>query len=148
MVDSAARGTNEDGLPHPVDTIVGNNIRARRKQIGMSHEAFAKALGLTVQQVDKYERGVNRVSASKLFEVAGVLDMAISGFYQGATSGESSQNVMDLREGFVRAMSISSGAPLIASFLRIVRPQHRKLVADVAAALAADDACPEDAPTS
>lgn len=60
--------------PHQVDIAVGANIRARRKQMNMSQEGLAEAIGLTFQQVQKYERGMNRVSCSKLVEIAQALD--------------------------------------------------------------------------
>jgi len=62
------------GGPHPVDRHVGLRIRMRRKELGVSQEKLAEALGLTFQQVQKYERAANRVSASKLFEIARALD--------------------------------------------------------------------------
>ncbi|MBO9710699.1 MAG: helix-turn-helix domain-containing protein [Caulobacter sp.] len=68
---------------HPVDVHVGARIRIRRKMIGVSQEQLAKHLGLTFQQVQKYERGANRVSASKLFQIAGLLDAPIESFFEG-----------------------------------------------------------------
>ncbi|HMO43605.1 MAG TPA: helix-turn-helix transcriptional regulator, partial [Phenylobacterium sp.] len=65
--------TNEfdaDRAPNPVDRHVGLRIRLRRKELGVSQEKLAEAIGLTFQQVQKYERGANRVSASKLWEIA------------------------------------------------------------------------------
>src|SRR6266545_1294152 len=71
------------GGPHPVDRHVGLRIRMRRKELGISQEKLADALGLTFQQVQKYERAANRVSASKLWEVARALNTSISYFYEG-----------------------------------------------------------------
>lgn len=72
----------EDG-PHAVDIHVGQRIRARRKELSVSQLALAEALGLTFQQVQKYERGSNRVSASKLWQAARTLRVPISYFYEG-----------------------------------------------------------------
>lgn len=69
--------------PHPVDLHVGRAIRTRRKLIGISQNALADDLGLTFQQVQKYERGTNRVSASKLFQIAGLLDTTVATFFDG-----------------------------------------------------------------
>jgi transcriptional regulator with XRE-family HTH domain len=69
--------------PHPVDTHVGQKVRQRRMLVGMSQEKLASALGLTFQQVQKYERGANRISASKLHEVARTLKVPISYFFEG-----------------------------------------------------------------
>ena len=72
-----------DAGPNPVDRHVGLRIRLRRKELGISQERLADTIGLTFQQVQKYERAANRVSASKLWEVARALDTTISYFYEG-----------------------------------------------------------------
>jgi transcriptional regulator with XRE-family HTH domain len=69
--------------PDPIDVHVGARLRARRKLIGMSQEAVADALGLTFQQVQKYERGLNRLSASKLYRAAAALKVAPAYFFEG-----------------------------------------------------------------
>lgn len=74
--------------PHPVDVHVGRQIRLRRKSIGLTQHAIAERLGLTFQQVQKYERGHNRVSASKLFEIANALQTDVAYFFQGMSSHE------------------------------------------------------------
>ncbi len=72
--------------PDPIDVAVGGRIRARRTALGISQTALAKALGLTFQQVQKYERGANRISASKLFEIARALQVPIGWFFEGLNS--------------------------------------------------------------
>lgn len=74
--------------PHPVDRQVGLRIRMRRKELRISQEKLAEALGLTFQQVQKYERASNRVSASKLFEIACALDTSVSYFYGEAEAAD------------------------------------------------------------
>jgi len=69
--------------PNPVDRHVGLRIRFRRKELGISQEKLADSIGLTFQQVQKYERAANRVSASKLWEVARALNTSINYFYEG-----------------------------------------------------------------
>jgi transcriptional regulator with XRE-family HTH domain len=69
--------------PNPIDLHVGMRIRMRRKQMDVSQEALGDALGLTFQQVQKYERGANRVSASKLYETARALKTSIAWFFEG-----------------------------------------------------------------
>ncbi len=71
----------KESRPSPVDVHVGGRIRLRRTLMGMSQERLGDALGLTFQQVQKYERGVNRVGASRLFDLSRVLDVPISFFY-------------------------------------------------------------------
>ena len=74
------RGT---GVPDPVDIHVGGQIRTRRLLLGMNQEELAQRLGLTFQQVQKYESGANRVSASRLWEIAAILKMPIGYFFPG-----------------------------------------------------------------
>jgi transcriptional regulator with XRE-family HTH domain len=69
------------GVPHPVDVHVGKRVRARRLLLGMNQQKLAAALGLTFQQVQKYERGANRVSASRLSAIADVLHVPVSFFF-------------------------------------------------------------------
>lgn len=75
---------------HPIDVHVGLRVRQRRALLGMSQTDLGKAVGLTFQQVQKYERGANRVSASRLFEFAAVLDVSPSHFFDEMTSETSS----------------------------------------------------------
>ena len=72
--------------PNPVDRHVGLRIRFRRKELGISQEKLAESIGLTFQQVQKYERAANRVSASKLWEVARALNTSVTYFYEGLPS--------------------------------------------------------------
>src|SRR5215210_2579342 len=69
--------------PSPVDQHVGRRIRMRRTMIGLSQEKLGAALGLTFQQVQKYEKGTNRVGASRLLDIAGVLGVGVEYFYEG-----------------------------------------------------------------
>ena len=68
--------------PHPVDIHVGSRVRMRRTLLGMSQEKLGDALALTFQQVQKYERGANRVGASRLFEISRILDVPVSFFFE------------------------------------------------------------------
>lgn len=68
--------------PHPVDVHVGSRVRMRRTLLGMSQEKLGDALALTFQQVQKYERGANRVGASRLFEISQILDVPVSFFFE------------------------------------------------------------------
>jgi transcriptional regulator with XRE-family HTH domain len=79
------RGT---GIPNPIDVHVGKRIRMRRLFLGMNQETLANALGLTFQQVQKYEGGANRVSASRLSEMSKILGVPISFFYGDLQLGD------------------------------------------------------------
>ena len=79
--DGARRKRVGKGGPNPVDVHVGTRVRLRRTLLGMSQEKLAKAVSLTFQQIQKYERGSNRIGASRLFQFAQVLDVPVSFFY-------------------------------------------------------------------
>lgn len=68
--------------PHPVDVHVGGRVRLRRTMLGMSQEKLGEAIGLTFQQVQKYERGTNRIGSSRLFELSRILDVPVSFFFE------------------------------------------------------------------
>src|SRR4051794_34996027 len=74
--------TAMDGKPNPIDVHVGARVRLRRTLLGMSQERLGEALGLTFQQVQKYERGTNRIGASRLFDLSRVLEVPVSFFFE------------------------------------------------------------------
>jgi transcriptional regulator with XRE-family HTH domain len=76
-----AVGRPRNGKPNPVDIHVGSRVRLRRTLLGMSQEKLGEAIGLTFQQVQKYERGANRIGASRLFNLSQVLDVPVSFFF-------------------------------------------------------------------
>ena len=77
-----ARGAAEDG-PHPVDRYVGRRVAERRISMGFNQSDLGRALGLTFQQVQKYEKGANRISSSKLWDISQFLDVDVSYFFEG-----------------------------------------------------------------
>lgn len=84
-VSSAARKSQDRpplGTPRPVDVHVGQRLRQRRTLLGMSQEKLGEAVGLTFQQIQKYERGANRIGASRLFQLGQVLDVPVSYFFE------------------------------------------------------------------
>ncbi|HEX4180393.1 MAG TPA: helix-turn-helix transcriptional regulator [Caulobacteraceae bacterium] len=74
---------DSDRSPNPIDVHVGLQVRLRRKELKISQEKLAETLGLTFQQVQKYERGANRISASKLYEIARTLRVPMAWFFEG-----------------------------------------------------------------
>lgn len=76
-----AGGRPKTGKPNPIDVHVGSRVRLRRTLLGMSQEKLGEAIGLTFQQVQKYERGANRIGASRLFDLSRVLDVPVSFFF-------------------------------------------------------------------
>lgn len=72
--------------PNPIDVHVGGRVRLRRTLLGMSQEKLAQALGLTFQQIQKYERGANRIGSSRLFKLSQILDVPVSFFFDDMTA--------------------------------------------------------------
>lgn len=125
------RGT---GVPDPVDVHVGSRIRIRRLLIGMNQETLASALGLTFQQVQKYEGGANRVSASRLSQIAEVLGVPISYFFSDieADGGSPDQGELEVRERMQRPDVIE----LIRSYYAIGNAGIRQQFLDMVKAVA------------
>lgn len=86
---SGDKGTRSAG---DVDRHIGERLRQRRLERDMSQEILAERLGITFQQVQKYERGVNRISASRLFDIATVLELPIADFFEGLVSSKSARS--------------------------------------------------------
>ena len=140
--------------PSPIDAHVGARIRLRRTLMGMSQERLGDSLGLTFQQIQKYERGVNRVGASRLYDLARVLDVPISfffddmpeplaGVYGGQTSGvggKRSYAFAENQEGFGgaadEAMNRRETLDLVRAYYRITDSAVRKRVLDLVKSLA------------
>ncbi len=125
--------------PNPVDLHVGARIRMRRKILGVSQERLADDLGLTFQQVQKYERGANRVSASKLYEIAKSLQSPVGYFFEGlvdATTGMS-----ETGDNFVHDFLMTDeGLELATVFPRISRAKVRRRILDLVRSMADEEA--------
>jgi transcriptional regulator with XRE-family HTH domain len=80
--------------PNPIDVHVGRRLRLRRTLLGMSQERLGQLLGLTFQQIQKYERGVNRIGSSRLYELGQILDVPISFFFDDISDGEGAQDML------------------------------------------------------
>ena len=80
--------------PHPVDIRVGANLRALRQQRGYSQTQLAEVLGLTFQQVQKYEKGANRISASRLFEIAQFFNIGVASFFEGCGDQKETSSIL------------------------------------------------------
>ena len=124
--------------PHPVDRHVGRLIRLRRRALGMSQGALAAAVGLSFQQVQKYERGRNRVSASTLHALAAALGVGVADFFEGLPAGAGGARAtaeLDPARGLVAEMLGAPGGPeLAAAWLAVPPgPVRRRLTALVLA---------------
>lgn len=139
--ETAAQGPEKESRPSPIDTHVGSRIKLRRTLLGMSQEKLGEALGLTFQQVQKYERGANRVGASRLFDLSRVLDVPIVFFFDGMTeqlagmhgTGHMTRATGGFAErqdqfGIDEALNRRETLELVRAYYRILDPAVRKRV--------------------
>ncbi len=154
MVEETAERPERESRPSPIDVHVGSRIRLRRTLLGMSQERLGDALGLTFQQVQKYERGVNRVGASRLFDISRVLDVPIAFFFDDMPEGMSETPVSGPRGrmfGFAETqepfsagiddqMSKRETLELVRAYYRIADPAVRKRMFDLMKSLAPTEA--------
>ena len=135
--------------PHPVDIHVGSRVRLRRMMTGMSQDKLGEALGLTFQQVQKYEKGVNRIGASRLFEISKILTVPIQFFYDDAEMdshvGFAEENLAipdqapgttDQSREFMELLSSPEGVQLCKAFSGIKDIAVRRRVLDLVKTLA------------
>lgn len=132
--------------PNPIDIHVGGRVRLRRMLLGMSQEKLGEHLGLTFQQVQKYEKGINRIGASRLFDLAQVLGVPVSFFYEEAPLGgaPSSASAVGFAERpaetyVVDFLSTREGLDLNKAFVRITDPRVRRSIVELVRSLAGDD---------
>jgi transcriptional regulator with XRE-family HTH domain len=134
--------------PNPVDKHVGSRVRMRRMLIGMSQEKLGDALGLTFQQVQKYEKGTNRIGASRLHQIASVLGITIDFLYQGAPKmGAGSSGVLEEQASadLSHFLSSSDGVELMRGFLAIRDAKVRRRVVELVASLGEQASLPAEA---
>lgn len=138
--DVSQERVEREHRPSPIDVHVGSRIRLRRTLLGMSQEKLGEALGLTFQQVQKYERGVNRVGASRLFDLARVLDVPIGFFFDdmpdalGGTVGGMRRGMgfAEGQDGFEDdTLHRRETLELVRAYYRITDPSIRKRVFDL-----------------
>jgi transcriptional regulator with XRE-family HTH domain len=129
--------------PNPVDRHVGLRIRMRRKELGISQERLADSIGLTFQQVQKYERAANRVSASKLWEMARVLNASIGYFYEGLGDVLETPGSNLPREAVQQFLMTPEGIELASTFPKIPRGRVRRKILDLVRAMAEESEAAE-----
>ncbi|MGO7357061.1 helix-turn-helix domain-containing protein [Rhizobium ruizarguesonis] len=127
--------------PNPIDIHVGSRIRLRRTMLGMSQEKLGESLGITFQQIQKYEKGTNRVGASRLQNISNILNVPVSFFFEDAP-GEHSAGGGGMEASnsnyVVDFLSSSEGLQLNRAFVKISDPKVRRKVVELVKALAAE----------
>lgn len=121
-------GQAEGREPHPIDRHVGLRLRLRRRQLGISQEKLAEAVGITFQQVQKYERGANRVSASRLWELARALKVSVDHFFEGLDPGDEDLPDMGPLKQAQAFLLTPEGVDLALVFPRVSAPLRRRLL--------------------
>jgi transcriptional regulator with XRE-family HTH domain len=142
-------------VPNPIDKHVGSRVRMRRVLLGMSQEKLGEALSLTFQQVQKYEKGTNRIGASRLQQISKSLNVPPAYFFEGAPSFDAA-----IPDSFTHSAAAEAGSAYVVDFIstmeglhlnrafaRIKDPKVRKRVVDLVVAIAGDDEYQEAAAT-
>ena len=146
----SSRGRLPSGQPNPVDIHVGARVRLRRTLMGMSQEKLGESIGLTFQQVQKYERGANRIGASRLYDLSRVLDVPVSFFYDDMSDAVRDQSPLVIAHGGsglseppvafeADPLARRETLELVRAYYSITDPQVRKRVYELAKALAMAD---------
>lgn len=121
-------------LLNPVDSQVGARMRARRLVLGISQEDLGKAVGVSFQQIQKYEKGANRIGASRLQKLAHALQVSISYFFEGMGSGETDSE----GDSIMAFLGTAQGLALAKGFMRIRNPNVRRRIIEFVTAVAED----------
>src|SRR6266699_2169685 len=122
--------------PNPIDVHVGSRVRLRRMMLGMSQERLGESLGITFQQIQKYEKGTNRIGASRLQHIARVLTVPVSFFFEDAPGGTASDQTPGMAEPksthyVVDFLSSAEGLQLNKAFIRIKDSKLRRKIIDL-----------------
>ncbi len=142
----STRGRMPSGKPNPVDVHVGGRVRLRRTLLGMSQEKLGEAIGLTFQQVQKYERGANRIGASRLWDLSRVLDCPMSYFFEemDATTASASPRNLSVETPDVETresdpMTKRETLELVRAYYRIKDYHVRRRIYELAKSLASPE---------
>jgi len=132
-------------IPNPIDKHVGSRVRMRRMMIGMSQEKLGEKLGITFQQIQKYEKGTNRIGASRLQQIATVLSVPVSFFFEGAPTPEGASG--EFSEASSPAyvsefLASSEGLALTKAFMKVKDAKVRRRLVDLVEAMVAEEAGP------
>ncbi len=139
-------------IPNPIDRHVGSRVRMRRVMLGMSQEKLGDSLGLTFQQIQKYEKGTNRIGASRLQQISRTLDVPPAFFFEGAPSFQAITGTEPRQIGVAEGpnapyvadfLATAEGLHLNMAFARIHDPKIRKRIIDLVSSLAGEEPGPD-----
>ncbi len=136
--------TKTKGKASPIDVHVGKRLRMRRTLVGMTQEKLAEALGVTFQQVQKYERGINRISAGRLYDLSAVLKTTIAYFFEdfnnskSAIAGLSDNDQDSYNAGETDIMSKKETLDLVRVYYSVEDPKKRKELLSIIKSMAAN----------
>ncbi len=130
--------------PNPIDKHVGTRVRMRRMMLSMSQEKLGDALGLTFQQVQKYEKGTNRIGASRLQQISHILQVPVSFFFEGAPTSPGQAGLGGMSEAPSPAyvsdfLATSDGLALTKAFMRIKNTKLRRRIVDLVEQIAGEE---------
>jgi len=149
---SKAKPDTTESSSHPVDVYVGRRLRLKRTIMGMSQEALGKAIGVTFQQIQKYERGINRMGASRLYHFARLLSVPVSYFFEGYGDADALEDISPayaVAEPEMMAfdhehVSSRETMDIMRAYYKIKNPAVRKRIADLVKAVAEEHAESEE----
>lgn len=126
----------DERVANAIDRRLGQRVRTRRLEIGMSQEQLAEKLGVTFQQVQKYEKGVNRIAASRLHDIGVALDMSVAQIFDGIAPVRQSGRADN---GLYKALATPEGAEMMTLFASIRSARMRRRALDLMRALVAEN---------
>jgi transcriptional regulator with XRE-family HTH domain len=124
-------GKTGNKAPNQIDRHLGNTIRMRRIMIGLTQEGLAEALGISFQQIQRYERGLSRISASRLQHLANILQVPIEFFFDGVSETKGAQS-----DVIAQFLATSEGLSLIKAFTIIQKPRLKRRIVDLVESIA------------
>ncbi|MDA7948016.1 MAG: helix-turn-helix domain-containing protein [Hyphomicrobiaceae bacterium] len=135
MVTTDVSSKQKKKGPNPVDIHVGSRVRLRRMLVGLSQEKLGDSMGLTFQQIQKYEKGVNRIGASRLFKLSQVLDVPVQFFFDGMPAVEDG-SMPELGDGdsesyLYEFLNTRDGLELNRAFMKVSNPEVRRAIIDL-----------------
>ena len=114
-------------MKHPVDVHVGKRVRHRRWLVGMTQQQLAERVGIKFQQIQKYETGMNRVSASRLWDIAAALSVPVSFFFEGISEASHSEDLQETNDVPLDILKDKEALELVRSYYAIPETQRRRL---------------------